>query len=639
LDAVFGRGGLLAAAIPDFEVRSGQLRMAEAVERAIALDEVLLAEAGTGTGKTLAYLAPAILSGKKTVVSTGTKTLQEQLYLKDVPLLGRALPVPFTASLMKGRANYLCRRSLRRALAERHGRAERQALTAIQKWSATSQWGDRAELTFLADDDPLWDDIAAWSESCLGASCEDYQECFLTRMRQAAGAADLVIVNHHLLLADAVLRDGGAFQVIPSHEVLILDEAHLLEEIATDFFGSETSNLRIERLVRDAEREWLAVRTPDRSIPQHLARLAAAAARFFQSLDAPEAARRLRPDSLAGPIGDTGRDLVADLLLLHDLAFALSEKSDGLAACGRRAREQAVALRLSLEVPSDAAGPDDPPPMVRWVERRGRGVFLRTAPLDVAADFRRTLLESGPGVTLTSATLTTGDSFAFLRDRLGIETAREFRASSPFDYPTQAVLYVPRHLPDPRHPAFVEAAAEEIAALLAIARGRSLILFTSFEAMEATYRLLRGRLPFPLMIQGEAPRSQLLERLRSDVSSVLLATRSFWQGVDVVGEALSCVIVHKLPFGFPGDPVLEARLEYLAQQGRDPFWEYQVPAAVIALRQGLGRLIRSASDRGVLAVLDARLLTKGYGQAFLESLPPCPLTSDREKVRRFFEEE
>ena len=266
LEGIFGREGLLAAAIPEFEARSGQLHMAAAVERAIALGEVLLAEAGTGTGKTLAYLVPAILSGRKTVVSTGTKTLQEQLYFKDVPLLARALPVTFTASLMKGRANYLCRRSLRRALAERHGRAERQTLQRIQRWSAASEWGDRAELTFLADDAPLWEDIAAWSDTCVGSGCEDFPDCFLTRMRQAAGAADLVIVNHHLLLADAVLRDEGAFQVIPSYEVLILDEAHLLEEIATDFFGTEISNLRLDRLVRDAEREWL--RGPPRR-PEH----------------------------------------------------------------------------------------------------------------------------------------------------------------------------------------------------------------------------------------------------------------------------------------------------------------------------------------------------------------------------------
>ena len=504
-----GPHGMLASAIPDFEYRPAQLQMAEAVERAIDTGETLLAEAGTGTGKTLAYLVPAILSGKKTVVATGTKTLQEQLFFKDIPLLARTLPRTFVASLMKGRGNYLCRRSLRRALTETHTRPERQRLVKIQKWSAASLRGDRAELDFLSDTDPLWDDVAAWSETCLGTACEDYESCFLTRMRQEAAAADLVIVNHHLLLADAALREGSLFQVIPSYATLILDEAHLLEDVATDFFGTEISNLRIERLVRDAEREWRGSAAGDASVPTQLMRLAEASARFFRSLDFAEGARRLREEALGGLSSAVGRDLVQHLILLHDLIHALPGKPEALLGCARRAREQADILHDFLRPGAGAAHTADERPLVRWSERRGRALVLRTSPLDVSADFRRAILESAETVVLTSATLSAAGHFDFLRGRLGIERAREFQAASPFEYPEQAVLYIPRHLPDPRDRSFLEVAAEEIRAILELTAGRALILFTSLDAMETTYRLLQGTLPFPLMVQGEAPRTQL----------------------------------------------------------------------------------------------------------------------------------
>jgi ATP-dependent DNA helicase DinG len=532
---------------------------------------------------------------------------------------------------MKGRANYLCRRNLRRVLAEPQTRPQRTTLLKIQAWSATSPRGDRGELAFLPDPDPLWDDLAAWSESCLGTSCEDHDQCFLTRMRQEAAAADLVIVNHHLLLADAVLRDSTQFRVIPSYDVLIFDEAHLLEDVATDFFGVEISNLRVERLIRDTNREWASAGgAGDRSIPAHLSRLAEASARFFGGLELPEGTRRIRPEDLDGIHRTAGLDLVHGLILLHDLIEGCSGKPEGLLACGRRSREQARILRAFFE------GETLEEKSVRWSERRGRALFLRISPLDVSKDFRRTILESARAVILTSATLSAAGRFDFLRTRLGIQQAREFCVDSPFDYARQAILYVPCHLPDPRSPGFLEAAAEEIQGILTITQGRALVLFTSLEAMETTYGLLEGRLPFPLMVQGQAPRTQLLDRFREEVASVLLATRSFWQGVDVVGEALSCVIIHKLPFGFPGEPVLEARLEHIQRQGGDPFRDYQVPSAIITLRQGLGRLIRSGQDRGTLCILDSRLLFRGYGRAFVDSLPPCPLTTVREDLERFF---
>jgi ATP-dependent DNA helicase DinG len=631
IDQVFGPGGCLADTIPEFESRPGQRKMAEAVSRAIRTGEILLAEAGTGTGKTLAYLVPALLSGKKTLVSTGTKTLQDQLFLKDIPLLARALPFAFATAVMKGRGNYLCVRSLRRVLAERHTRAERAALTRIQQWSAVSARGDRAELDFLSDTDAVWNDLAAWSDACIGSACEDFDRCFLTRMRQEAAAADLVIVNHHLLMADAALRDSSMFHLIPPAAVLILDEAHLLEDIATEFFGSEISNARIERLVRDAQREWVGLAREDPSFGSHLMQLAEACGRFFGALPVPEGTQRLRPESLDGWPASAGRALREALILLHDLIAALPGKPEGLLACARRAQEHAAVLGEFLQPPG-AAGPA----VVRWTERRSRSVHLRASPLDVSDEFRRTILESVETVVLTSATLTTGGEFQFLRSRLGVDRAHEFQAASPFDYGEQTILYLPRHLPDPRDPAFLPEAAAEIQSILTLSGGRGLVLFTSVEAMEATHRLLQGTLPFPLLLQGEAPRTELLDRFRRDVLSVLLATRSFWQGVDVMGEALSCVIIHKLPFGYPGEPVLQARLEHLASQGQDPFWEYQVPSAVIALRQGLGRLIRSGRDRGALCILDGRLQSRSYGRAFLDSLPPCPVTEDRRDLVPFF---
>ncbi|HWU39074.1 MAG TPA: ATP-dependent DNA helicase [Candidatus Acidoferrum sp.] len=642
LAATLGPRGLLREVLPDFEYRPAQLQMAQAVEQVITRAGILLAEAGTGTGKTLAYLIPAILSGQKTLVATGTKTLQDQLFFKDIPLLAAALPRRFTASLMKGRGNYLCRRNLRRALEAADTRAQHLTLLKIQKWSATSVRGDRAEVAFLREPDPLWDNIAAWSDTCLGTACEDYQECFLTRMRQEAGAADVVIANHHLLLADAVLRDRAPLRVMPSYDVLVVDEAHLLEDVATDFFGVEISNLRIERLIRDTLREWSgagAGTAGDRSLPDHLSHLAQASARFFRSLGILEGSRRLRPDALEGICREACHDLIAGLILLRDLASAGAEKPEGLLACARRAEEQAAILTAFLdgskELPDAGAGQ----PMVRWAEQRGRGIFLRASPLDVSADLRRTVLDSAQAVILTSATLSAGGRFDFLRSRLGIQEAREFQAASPFDYAHQAILYVPRHLPDPRSPGFIDAAAQEISNLLEITQGRALVLFTSLDAMETTYRLVDGRIRFPLMVQGQAPRTELLERFRQDVASVLFATRSFWQGVDVAGEALSCVIIHKLPFGFPGDPILEARLEHIQQQGDDPFWGYQIPSAIITLRQGLGRLIRSEQDRGALCILDNRLLSRGYGRAFLQSLPPCPVTSEFAMLRQFFRSE
>ncbi|MFB3817754.1 MAG: ATP-dependent DNA helicase [Candidatus Methylomirabilales bacterium] len=628
LGEVFGPAGHLAKVLSGYEYRPSQLRLALAVEETIQNGEILLAEAGTGTGKTLAYLAPAVLSGKKVVVATGTRTLQDQLYAKDLPLLASALPVRFMAALMKGRANYLCRFQLRQRLGQPLTRAEQQTLHAIQGWSGDSPRGDRAELAWLPDTEPLWGDIAASAETCLGSTCPDYEACFLTRMRQEAAAADLVIVNHHLLLADAALRDSRALQVIPPCEVLILDEAHLLEDVATDFFGEEISSFRAERLVQDAQRELVAAGQA-LGAPGHLGRLAEAAARFFQAIPVGEGTQRLRAESLPAMAGP-GRDLVEALGLLHDLLQALPQKSEGLLGCARRAREQAAVLR-SLLAPARADGA----PAVRWVERRGRGVFLRSSPLDVSADFSRSVLEPAHAVVLTSATLSAAGRFDFVRARLGIAEAREFSSPSPFEYESQAILYVPRHLPDPRHPAFLEAAAREIRAILAISRGRGLVLFTSYEAMQATYGLL-GETDYPLLLQGEAPRGRLLARFRDEVDSVLLATRSFWQGVDFAGETLSCLIIHKLPFGFPGEPVLEARLEYIQQQGGEPFWDYQIPSAVLTLRQGLGRLIRTGQDRGALCILDGRLLTRGYGRAFLDSLPPCPLTHDRGDLRAFF---
>jgi len=648
---VFAPDGALARAMPDFEPRPGQVEMAAAVARVFERGGVLLAEAGTGTGKTLAYLVPAILSGERVLVSTGTKNLQEQIFFKDIPALRDALGRPFTATYMKGRANYLCLHKLEK-LTDEAGFAPASHdvfLPIVREWAQHTKTGDRAELQDLPEDLGFWNEVAATADTCLGTECPRFEECFVTRMRQAAAESDIVIVNHHLLCADASVRLSAYGEVIPAFSRIVLDEAHQLEDVATQYFGIGVSNYRVEELARDAERLAVADDKAKSELARTIDAVRDCARQFFTDVAfAHRVDRRIKSEervrataeSLAevrdAAAGLTGAlDAIETILSLPSVKGAGSASPDegegadtDAATLARRAGEIRNDLRFLLR------GGDES--FVYFVEFRGRGVFLRAAPIDVSAILREHLFDRFRTVVLTSATLTVDGAFDYLRSRLGIAHASEVRLPSEFDFRRQAILYLPRRMPDPREDSFSVAASREVVQLLRASEGRAFVLFTSYATMRAVQALAEMALDFPILAQGSAPRSQLLNQFRSTPHAVLFATSSFWQGVDVVGDALSCVIVDKLPFASPSDPITAARIDLVRARGGDPFAEYQVPLAILALQQGLGRLIRHRRDRGVLAILDPRLRTKGYGRRFIASLPPAPIVHELDQVQAFF---
>jgi ATP-dependent DNA helicase DinG len=639
--AAFADDGPLARAVDGYEPREGQRAMAAAVADVIERGGTLIAEAGTGTGKTLAYLVPAILSGKRVLVSTGTKNLQEQIFFKDIPLLRDALGKPFSATLMKGRSNYLC---LHRFETYRDGvdgdtsaggrlieSGDRLMLPIIKAWLKQTETGDRAELRDLPEDLPLWKDIAADAETCLGAECPRYGDCFVTLMRQRAAESNVVIVNHHLLCADAQLRKSAYGEVIPGCATLVVDEAHQLEDVATQYFGIAVSNYRVDDLIRDVESSVSL--TPE--MLQATGRVTDRARTFFSNvavahMNVAESKARYNSDTFVDYFQDGA--MLAGALEGLEATLILSLKKDEpdevVASLARRARE----LREDLTFLIRASDTD----FVYYVESRGRGLFLRASPIDVSRVAKEALFDRMRATILTSATLAVDGSFEYVKSRLGVRDATELRVESEFDYARQALLYLPRRVPPPKSPAFSAAAAREVIEILKRSRGRAFVLFTSYAVLRAVQQFVEMALPFPVLVQGTAPRSTLIEQFRSTPNAVLLATASFWQGVDVVGEALSCVIIDKLPFASPADPVTAARIEAIKAGGGDAFATYQVPLAILALQQGLGRLIRHRNDRGVLAILDPRLRTMGYGRRFLSSLPPAPVTQDLGAVERFF---
>ena len=641
VDALFSEAGPLAKELPAYEPRAGQRAMALAVAETLTGGGVLLAEAGTGTGKTLAYLVPAILSGQRVLISTGTKNLQEQIYFKDLPILERALDLRFTATYMKGRANYLCLHRLGQARSQ----SPTAELEALARWAETSDTGDRAELEDLPEHSPLWNDVAATADTCLGNDCPQFQECFVTRMRQRAAASDLVIVNHHLLCADAAVRQSSYGEVIPTCHYAVVDEAHQLEDVATQYFGTAVSNYRLDDLGRDVERLLNAgvVADDDGAIRRQVRRVDDHARAFFGGLMLARTSRatggerlRIGPDWYGDILDDglalgSALDGLEGVLQLAANLAASSGAGEDVLSLARRAGEIRDQLRF-LMAASD-------PHHVYFVETRGRGVFLRAAPIDVADILQELLFDRMRATILTSATLTVEGSFDYIRGRLGVPKAAEIAIASEFDYTAQAVLYLPRRMPSPKSPDFGDAAARETLEILRRTRGRAFVLFTSYGVLRAVHERVATLLPYPLLVQGDAPRSVLLQRFKATPNAVLLATASFWQGVDVAGEQLSCVIIDKLPFASPGDPITAARLEAITAEGGDAFHDYQVPLAVLTMLQGLGRLIRHRDDRGVLAVLDPRLRTMAYGRRFLDSFPPAPVVHDLAEVARFLGQE
>ena len=645
--AVFAPGGPLSAALAGFEAREGQAQMAAAVADVFTSGGILLAEAGTGTGKTLAYLVPAILSGNRVLVSTGTKNLQEQIFFKDLPVLKDGLGIPFSATYMKGRGNYLClhRFDTVKESAPVRSRDEALAIEVIGEWATETETGDRAEMDDLPDDLPLWAEIAATSENCIGAECPRFGDCFVTKMRQRAAESDVVIVNHHLLCADASVRQGAYGEVIPSCSYAIVDEAHQLEDVATQYFGRAVSNYRVDDFARDADRAIAAKQIPPGdgadALRDDVDRVRDAARRFFGTLQMLRFDRPGQPGSLGSEsrvrvtaktlegAADDAAEMVRALEAVEATIALTKDLPEDAIALGHRA----AAMRDDVRFLTRA----DDPGHVFYLDVRGRGVFLRSSPIDVSDIVREMLFDRMNATVLTSATLTVDGRFDYVRGRLGIRRAHEVRLPSEFDYKRQAILYLPKHMPDPRSPQFAAEAGREVVEILRRTDGRAFVLFTSYANLRLVHERAAAQLPYPILVQGSAPRSALLRDFKATPNAVLFATSSFWQGVDVVGEALSCVIIDKLPFASPGDPITSARIEAINASGGNAFGEYQIPLAILALQQGLGRLIRHRQDRGVLAVLDPRLRTMGYGRRFLASLPPAPVTHDIERIDKFFD--
>ncbi|HWD22494.1 MAG TPA: ATP-dependent DNA helicase [Burkholderiales bacterium] len=631
LQRAFAADGPLAAKIPGFKLRSQQLEMAEAIAQAVDATDVLVAEAGTGTGKTFAYLVPALLAGGKVIVSTGTKTLQDQLFDRDLPAVRDALASGASAALLKGRANYVCLYRLRRASTEARlaSREEAAQLRRIERFAGVSTSGDRADLADVPEDAPAWAHATSTRDNCLGQSCPDYRDCFVMRARKNAMAADVVVVNHHLFFADLVLREEGISELLPACNTVIFDEAHQLPQTARMFFGETLSTSQLVELGRDARVELRAAGGASPQLEALAVRLDKAARDLRLALGEP-AARFAWSQAMRLPqFPDALDKSIAALRQLGEALAAQAGRSDGIDSCARRAASAHATLVRMREA---EAGSE-----VRWIEVFSHAAQLHLTPLSSAELFQRQMSDHPRAWIFTSATLAVGEDFGHFTRELGIEHAQTRRWASPFDFSRQALLYVPKGLPpDPNDAAFTEAVVEAALPVLRASEGRAFLLFTTLRALRKAHELLAGRMPFPLLVQGTGSRSELLARFRALGNAVLLGSQSFWEGVDVRGEALSLVVIDKLPFAPPDDPVLAARIESMRGEGANPFTELQLPQAVLQLKQGAGRLIRGETDRGVLMLCDPRLVSRAYGRRILQSLPPMPLTRSREEVVAFF---
>jgi ATP-dependent DNA helicase DinG len=627
----FARKGVLSTWHPNYEFRPGQLEMAEAVAEALAGRRHLVVEAGTGTGKTLAYLVPAILSGRRIVVSTGTKNLQEQLFFKDIPFLQQHFNRPLKVCYMKGRSNYACRQRIYDAETEPilSGLEEVADFEIIREWEKTTKTGDRAEIRRLPETSSVWAKLDARRELCTGQQCPQFERCFITWMHQRAAESDIIIVNHHLFFADLAVKEDEYGSIIPDYAAVVFDEAHEIEDVASQYFGVSISNYQVQDLRRDvaavARRKGFGSEELDRVLTALDERLE----RFFGLFGEVEGRVGFRAhDAFLEKYEDDYRDLLRALEIVASHLQLINHAPEEVIPFFRRCRELSDALQFWMESRERS--------VVYWIERRGRGCFLQATPIDVSSILAQRLFDSVETVILTSATLAVAGEFEYTQSRLGLRDARTLIVPGQFDYRTQALLYVPQHLPDPRSPAFASAAAAEITRLLHLSKGRAFVLFTSHQQMRQVYDRVSFQIEYPTLLQGTGPRNALLEEFKNTPNCVLFGTSSFWQGVDVPGDQLSCVIIDKLPFAVPSDPVVEARIRAIREEGGNPFYEYQIPRAALTLKQGFGRLIRSRSDRGVLVLLDNRITKQRYGQIFFDSLPDYTFTTSLGDIERFF---
>jgi ATP-dependent DNA helicase DinG len=676
MSEIFGRGGVLEKQHPAYEFRRSQQEMAEIIDQAFRAHQHVLIEAGTGTGKTLAYLIPAIASGQRVVISTATKSLQHQLFDKDIPFLQKRFAPNLKVALMKGRANFLCRQKvhLMEGQPVLKGLDEVDWFAQIRDWEKVTEAGDRTELGFLPEHSDLWHRLDARGDTCTGQQCAEFDRCFITAMHQRAHQADIIVVNHHLFFADLALRQGDFASIIPEYSAVILDEAHEIEEVASSFFGREISSHKIEDLARDAEQSLRLTQVSSPALMKRTGQLRERSRSFFECFPERDGRFPFNAGDRAAFM-DRNREpadrLTGGLRNVETEIAALPAKPEELLNIARRAAELRRELSFLLSgdddeaaLPADGANGKEPPGAspaaqpatkpaakrnksagqkiagknyVHWFERRGRGIMLSASPIDVSPILRDRLFNQFDTVVMTSASLAVGNRFDYVKQRSGIEPACERILPQEFDYATQAMLYLPPNMPDVRSPAFANAAAAEAARLLEITHGRAFFLFTSHAQMRDLHERLARLVKFPLLLQGAMPQPMLLEKFRATPHAVLLATASFWQGVDVPGAQLSCVIVDRLPFAVPSDPIVAARVRALQEEGRNAFQEYQVPEAVLALKQGFGRLIRSRNDRGVLALLDSRIVSQSYGRIFIESLPGYAITRDIAAVARFMQ--
>ena len=632
LKEIFKPGGILESRLPNYEYRPSQCTVAEAVLDAIQNRHPLCVEAGTGTGKTLAYLIPSLFSTQRVIVSTATKNLQDQLFFKDIPFIREHLFPNLSVTYMKGRTNYLCLKKL-----HEEGPQGKVFKGAQKRWQALSEWaertenGDRSELSWIGDDDSLWRHLDARSDTCTGQKCSYFDQCYVTRMRRKALESDLIVVNHALFFANLALESDEIGRVLPNFSVLILDEAHKVEDIAANHFGKQISNHQIDALCRDFRKVFADFVELLRQVDK----VQASSGVFFDSFPGLKGRYSLNfyqhpgegTIDLRSKIFEPFQRVQQALLALYHSTERGTPRPVEADPLVRRLEQMMDTLEEIFTLENSEN--------VYWFEKRSAGVFLHVNPIDIAPILQEKLFSRTDTAILTSATLTTNNNFEYFKERLGIPEPREVIAASEFNYSEQTILYIPGDFPEPRSRGYLPHVLKEIKEILSITRGHAFLLFTSFAQMDRVYEGLCKEIAFPLFRQGELPKNQLLEVFRQTPHAVLCATSSFWQGVDVQGDALRAVIIDKLPFLVPTEPLVAARINWLKKQGGDPFWRYAVPEAIIGLKQGLGRLIRSRQDRGILAILDSRLRTRSYGQTFLESLPNCPVTDSMEKLRHF----